>query len=1141
MELLLGCTLSDEIRARKGAPDLPTIRELALGLTRAVAVAHREGIVHRDIKPENVFLARRDGGRTDVVLLDFGLMKESEARRSSHDLTRTGAVVGTSLYMAPEQVRGEPADARTDVYSLGVILFELLTSRAPFLGDTSTVERAHVALRPPRPSLFAPVPAGVEGIVLSCLAKDPSKRPEDGDELLSLLSEASWVIEPDAEPPGPRAAQILAGGTQPVVIASIETRAPMPSVVEVIARFRGVVVRQRRSRYVVVFTAKDAGRPASAASAAAREIVERLGGRAMVDLANVAVHWASGRMIASGADLDRALARTSDEPWSGVMVSENVAKILMDAADHGGVSAPDAALEARAPLIGRDDVTKAFEKSAGAALRDGSPWLVSIVGDAGSGKSRLASEAERIARAHGARQIMVCRSERRAEGSMQELADVLRVALDQPLSVDDVEALTQERRNLTHTLAEGLIRRARETSIALIVDDAHEVDDVLIDALELATLEGEGVALWVVVTALPRFLELRPQWGARTSFAHRATLNPLAQDDAAALAAELLKPAEYPTASLLHKLARWSGGNAGCLVEIVRTLKRAGAQRRLGQGGAHLALDEIEALTTSPATRWLAARTLDGLPPDLASFARLCAVLGPSLDVREIEWTQDALDREGGAGTPIDGSFGLLALVERGILRRAKHGRYTFLSKVSRDAIVELIEPAQRVAIHRHALAFRRSRIEVEEDDPEHLEAMAAHARGCNERDDAVLAHMALADVAFVRHQYVEAELGYRAALAESPGLHQAVRAMLRRAQCLYRLHRAREAVVVLVGARGHAETLGEPALAIEILLEEATALDWAEDFAASSERVEQARRLLEHLEAPWLTQRYLVAEARSWMRAGRMAEVVEPLERTMQSEGVDYDTAILARVLLAVALTFLGRLDDAEERFDEAIAFAQRAEDEPHVCQLLINRVLLWGMRGDQARALEDMSAALPIARALGNPFLERQVTINVALLMHWDGRQSEAMALARRALMLDRKFLEPPHAEPMLLLARILVAMGEDAEAAFHLDEIPEEAYPALAPHQRLFFDALVRLLRERGIALRHAQRASWGEIVATAKGSLVDAELLELLYWCHRAAADAGHVEDAIAAHEVALPLLENQARWSRFGAQRSSWVS
>jgi serine/threonine-protein kinase len=145
-------------------------------------------VVHRDVKAGNVMVGEGDPPR--VKLLDFGIAKVTDP--SAEGLTRAGERLGTFCYMSPEQLQCRPVDARTDVYAVGVLLYQMLTGRLPFVGDDpAAVERMHIEAPPPRPSLRAPVPAAFDAVVARCLAKSPEDRyPSAGALALALRAAA---------------------------------------------------------------------------------------------------------------------------------------------------------------------------------------------------------------------------------------------------------------------------------------------------------------------------------------------------------------------------------------------------------------------------------------------------------------------------------------------------------------------------------------------------------------------------------------------------------------------------------------------------------------------------------------------------------------------------------------------------------------------------------------------------------------------------------------------------------------------------------------------------------------------------------------------------------------------------------------
>ncbi len=175
MDLLRGRSLAAELAERGGPMGTEEARDVLLPLVDAVSAAHRHGIVHRDIKPGNVFLAEDDDGARVVTLLDFGLAKLiAKDDEAATKLTRTGTMLGTPRYMAPEQLLGEPAVAASDIWALGVVAFECLTGERPLEGKT-LAQLVREVTRGNVKRLRTASPLGA--VVDAMLAVDPADRP----------------------------------------------------------------------------------------------------------------------------------------------------------------------------------------------------------------------------------------------------------------------------------------------------------------------------------------------------------------------------------------------------------------------------------------------------------------------------------------------------------------------------------------------------------------------------------------------------------------------------------------------------------------------------------------------------------------------------------------------------------------------------------------------------------------------------------------------------------------------------------------------------------------------------------------------------------------------------------------------------
>jgi serine/threonine-protein kinase len=193
MEYLEGVTLK-ELIANKGALPVPVGLRIAKQMCQGLEAAHRQGVVHRDIKPHNMLILPESG---ELKIMDFGIARASKMDPGESGLTMAGTVMGTPDYIPPEQAQGHPADYRSDLYSMGVVLFEVFTGTLPFKGDSAMkVVIAHIQQTPPRLRKLNPaIPEELEAIILRCMEKDPARRYAGVSEALKELAAVSSRVD----------------------------------------------------------------------------------------------------------------------------------------------------------------------------------------------------------------------------------------------------------------------------------------------------------------------------------------------------------------------------------------------------------------------------------------------------------------------------------------------------------------------------------------------------------------------------------------------------------------------------------------------------------------------------------------------------------------------------------------------------------------------------------------------------------------------------------------------------------------------------------------------------------------------------------------------------------------------------------
>ncbi|HEU0105648.1 MAG TPA: protein kinase, partial [Vicinamibacteria bacterium] len=200
MEYLEGVTLKDLIRS-KGALPIGVGLRIAKQMCQGLEAAHAQGVVHRDIKPQNMLILPETG---DLKIMDFGIARVSEVKAGTapgaSGLTTAGTVMGTPDYIPPEQAQGMPADFRSDIYSLAVVLYEVFTGRLPFNGDTvMQIVLAHIRNPPPPPrTVNDHIPVALEEVILRGLQKEPAQRYQSVEDMARDLDEVSAGYEATA-------------------------------------------------------------------------------------------------------------------------------------------------------------------------------------------------------------------------------------------------------------------------------------------------------------------------------------------------------------------------------------------------------------------------------------------------------------------------------------------------------------------------------------------------------------------------------------------------------------------------------------------------------------------------------------------------------------------------------------------------------------------------------------------------------------------------------------------------------------------------------------------------------------------------------------------------------------------------------
>ncbi|ACY15177.1 serine/threonine-protein kinase PknK [Haliangium ochraceum] len=1174
----------------------------ATAVVAAVAAVHARGVVHGDLKPENLCLAGvAEDAAVRAWLLDFGSARQlatptdagAPADAGDHrEPGDGGRGEGAAEYMAPEQTAGAEIDPSSDIYSAGVLLFEMLTGRPPFVGTAASLAHDHARRRPPSAARLVPCAPALEQVLRRCLAKRPTSRFADAAALADALADAlraessSRPSERSSTPASGSPARAGSGpgargeGAQRFVLLYLPASASAAALEDTLAAFDAHLVDSSAAAQVLAVPAQP-GAIAGVAAAASSHVDGGLCARALVDLAELHLRRRPGgrvRLLAGALpehDLEGAA-------FAGVRLSAAAAAAAAKEEDEGqgqatratpdGARVASDAAESAPRMLGRERELDALVAAAQRCWHAQRPGLATVIAAAGFGKSVLAdalSAALSDARsaddsdAPRARVLRLSPSAVDAQpyADLGQLVAKLLAALpadaggagaDQPEALwrAQVGGAAEPRAEAAFAwLARGAAPEAAPASLsaapgalelaavravgrfalalaaraplAIVCDDVHWAGGALLATLEYITRARASGALWVCALGRPSFADARPRWGERAGDGVHLELAALAPEAIAALTRALLPPACIVPAPAHEWLVARSQGVPLYLVELLRLIEREGLVRRHQQQGAsrYLATEELDRLSGTPGARWLAERELAAMTPELAAHARLCALLGDSFAAAALAGVLDQLERAGQADElPLDAGAGLDALVALGLLREPAPGQMRFRHALLRDAVAESAAPGLRLAVHRAAAAYYRARCQArggmahspipgDGGDSGELYRLAEHAGEAGDADAGTV-YLALAERARAQHAYVAAENLYSRALDHLSEDDRDARAhaLHGRGRIRYRHDRHDDAADDLGRARSLVRALdadvGEPAGAreLDIVLEAATARDWARDFAGSRALADEAHALaaagaptpVQQVQLDLARARSMWRDPEAWSRAPALLERV--IERAAGLGDAAYEAHIIALLIAIDILPGQGLLERAAAAADQAIALARAHGDAVHLGVTLMNRRSIWFARGLPERVLEDAERYRALGDELGLVGWLYASAGNRADALYQCGRLREAWPAVREAVDWEEKLLGD-HRDAALLHARMAAYEGDEAGARAMWQTLDPEL---LSPMGRSLY-ALV------DVASRDGGDVEWDAVLERCARNATQCEPIEAAelrgLWCQR----------------------------------------
>jgi len=1101
----------------------------------ALDYAHRQGVVHRDLKPSNIMIDREG----NAFVTDFGIARVAG---SQQDLTGTGMLIGTTAYMSPEQAEARPdVDHAADIYSMGVMLYEMLTGEQPFQHESQLgVLMAHVHDKVPNASARNPaLTPAVDEVIATAMAKDRADRFPTCEALVGALAAALRVSSADAPTrlqsmtqtlsldqlrafaarrqaetkdtpsgatPTEQQRQMTAVYLDVVELAELlyesgleaETvRARMDGVwkrLGEIARERGGVVQSRTDETGVALwgrarISEDDPEQAIRASLRMREAVAEetraaLGRKwepteesplpfsAGITTGSVLLERASdtGTYTASGSTITLAgRLRDAAEPGEilvahdtftlvrGVFTFHNADPIRIRGRKEALEVYQVASVKPRAfrskargiegietKMIGREIELRLLQEALTLTIEDGETQVVTVVGEAGVGKSRLLYEFSTWSDL--LEETFWLFEARATQPSMMQPYSLTRdlfsfrfqILDSDPLDVVHEKVLagvagflgagSDEKAELIGQLvgfdfssrptvaealkdAEGFRRRALDAlgeffataaaahPIVMHLEDIHWADDRSLDLINHLVREQTKLPLFVICMARPSLYERRPQWGEGQRFHERIQLEPLSQLSSRRMVKELLKKVTEVPPELRDLIVERADGNPFYIEELTKVLIDDGV---IVKGDEAWTVDatRLSNVRIPPTLTGVLQSRLDTLTPDLQQLLQRASVVG------RIFWDAGAVHLSREAGLDEDGVQAMLEELRQRemILRREESSfagtvEYVFRHAILRDVTYDTVVPRQRRALHKLVGDWL---LDMGGERAHELTLLVAEHYGhAGEPGLAAGQLLKAGRAALTVGAYDEAIATLERARDLVPGAeHAAVRARV---------------ILALSDALGRRGNLLEAKRILEDILDDVRA---AGDRKVHAEALGHLSRI-----AVWRGD----AEA-----ALPYLEEALPITRELG------EASSLIFVLRQMGNVWANFPEKAQPYLEESLSLARESGDKASEASALNSLGNMFLYSGDAARSVDYYQRSLALARELGEPFLEGMALGNLGTAHGWLGKLDEATKFLEAALRIAHDTGEEVgQADIPEILGWVALLGGDNAEARRRLHE--------------------------------------------------------------------------------------------------------